>query len=315
MDDPNVPPDDPSALDPSMQLTGKKGSKLPLIIGLVVVAGVIGFFVFRSMQAQNNRKLHAAFMESFADLERTDVGKFWTCILGPNVDARQAGANLGGAITSRFGVDAKNFPQRVREECAPKAMDAKGKVEALTAPPEYAEPLKKYGVALKQLNDAFVAWAKLAPAQVADMEVAKRVEQYGNAWHGFAGGKPDNDVIRYDQFVHCAVPSIDTMKDGQGVVEYLFKECKNPAYPTRVNEECGKMLLSEMPGAPSKLMTKTIAKLAADTRELEAFDDCLRKGRKGKRANDFGEVAAAYNAWMDAGTAVRKIGADALKDK
>jgi hypothetical protein len=309
------PPDDPNAIDPNLQLTGRKGSKVPLIVGGLVVAGVIGFFVYRSTQKQNERKAHAAFMESFADIERQDVAKFWTCILGNNVDARQVGPGLGGMITGRFGTDAKNYPTKVREECTPKAIDAKHKIEGLTAPTaDYGEPMKKYGEALKGLASAFDAWAKIAPSQVADMEIGKRVETYGNAWHMFAGGKPGNDVIAFDQFFHCAVPTLDTMKDGQAVVEYLFAQCKNPAYPARVNSECGKMLLNDMPGAPTKGMAGAIKKLAADTRELEAFDDCMRKGRKGKRSNDFGEVAKAYNDWMDAGADVRKIGKEALKE-
>ncbi len=312
----DTPPDDPNAIDPNnFQLKGKGGSKMPLIIGGVVIAGVIGFFVYRSMQKQNERKLHAAFMENFADIERNEVGKFWTCILGNNVDARQIGPGLGGMITGRFGTDAKNYPQKVREECTPKAIDAKHKVEALSPPSsDYGDPVKKYGEALKGLASAFDAWAKVAPAQVADMEVAKRVESNGNAWHMFGGGKPGNDVIGYDQFVHCAVPGIDGMKDLQGVVEYIFNQCKNPAYATRINDECGKMLLNDMPGAATKGFAGTQKKMAADSRELEAFDDCMRKGRKGKRSSDFGDVAKAYNDWMEAGADVRKIGKEALKE-
>ena len=319
---PNQPPADPNALDPnaldpSMMLKGKPRSKTPMIVIGLAIAGVAGFFIFKSVQDQNRRKLHAAFMESFADAEHDEVGKFWTCILGNNnVDPGQVGPNLGNMITSRFGVDAKNYPQKVREECAPKAIDAKHKIEELstTGPAEYGDALKKYEAALKSLSDAFIDWAKVAPAQVADMEMAKRVENFGNAWHSFAGGKPGNDVIAFDQFFHCAVPGLDGMKDGQGVVEYIFNQCKNPAYSARVNDECGKMILSDMPGAPTKNFVSTLKKMAADSRELEAFDDCMRKGRKGKRSNDFGEVASAYNAWMDAGAEVRKVGKEMLKN-
>src|SRR5581483_3271498 len=143
----NIPPDDdpnaadPNALDPSLALK-KKGSKMPLLVGLVVVVGVGGFFVWKMMKKQDERKMHAAFIQSFADIEKDDVGKFWNCILGKEVDARQLGPGLGGVITGRFGVDAKNYPTKVREECTPKAIDAKHKVDALTGPPEYAESVK-----------------------------------------------------------------------------------------------------------------------------------------------------------------------------
>jgi hypothetical protein len=58
----------------------------------------------------------------------------------------------------------------------------------------------------------------------------------------------------------------------------------------------------------------TIKKLAADDRELSAFDDCMRKGRKGKRRDDLADVGRAWVDFMEAGRAVRKIGKEALKD-
>jgi hypothetical protein len=245
--------DDPNALDPSLSLT-KKSSKVPYIIAGVAVAGVIGFFVWSASKQRAQRELHAAFMERFASLEKEDVGKFWACILGPNVDVGMFPDNLALSqkITSQFGVDPKNYPTKVREDCTPKAIDAKHKVEKLESPDDYKEQLGKYSSGLQQLAAAFDAWSMIAPAQVAEMEQGKKVGSYGAAWHGFESGKPGNDVLAYDAFLRCAVPGIDKMKDGQGVVEFLFKSCKDEKYITHLNGDCGKIILSDTAPQPPK---------------------------------------------------------------
>ena len=310
MEDPNDP-----GLDPSLSLT-KKSSKLPLILGGLAVAGGIGFFVWNAANQRAQREKHAAFMEKFAKLEKEDVGSFWACVLGPNVEVGMFPDNLALSmkITSQFGTDPKNYPTKVREECTPKATDAKHKVESLPAPDEYKADLTKYGASLQQIATAFDSWSKVAPAQVEEMEVGKKVGTFGGAWHAFEGGKPGNDVIAYDGFFHCAVPGLEKMKDGQAVVEFLFKSCKDEKYVTHVNSECGKVLLQDPPAPAGKDFNATLKKLAADDRELSAFDDCMRKGRKGKRRDDLADVGRAWVDFMEAGRSVRKIGKEALKD-
>jgi hypothetical protein len=155
----------------------------------------------------------------------------------------------------------------------------------------------------------------VAPAQVQEMEIGKKVGTFGAAWHAFEGGKPGNDVIAFDRFLHCAVPGVDTMKDGQALVEYLFNQCKNPAYIARVQDECGKELLADPPGQPTKSWQSALKKMQADDRELSAFDDCLRKGRKGKRRDDLADVGKTWFEFTQAGRDIRKIGKEALKDE
>jgi hypothetical protein len=255
-------------------------------------------------------------MEQFASIEKEEVGKFWSCILGDKVEVGMFPDNLALSqkITSQFGIDAKNYPAKVREECTPKAIDAKHKIEALQSPDEYKADLTKYASSLQQLAAAFDSWSSVAPAQVQEMEMGKKVGTFGAAWHGFEGGKPGNDVIAYDGFFHCAVPGLDKMKDGQAVVEFLFKSCKDEKYVTRLNGDCGQVLMMDPPAPVGKDFKSTMSKMAADDRELSAFDDCMRKGRKGKRRDDLADVGRAWVDFMEAGRAVRKIGKEALKD-
>jgi hypothetical protein len=309
LDDPNVPAD--------MQLK-KPGSKTPMIVVGVLVAGVVAFFVVKAMKKQDERKMHAQVMEQFASLEKDDVGKFWNCVLGAGGDAAVGmfpdNLALSARVTGQFGMEPKTYPTKVREECTPKAVDAAHKVADIKAPAEYDEGMKKYGAALKALGAAFDDWSKIAPQQVAEMEMGKKLDSSGGAWHAFESGKPTPEVVNFDRFLHCAVPTVDTMKDGQALVEFLFNSCKKPEYLQKLNEECGKELVADPPGQPTKNWQAAIKKLGADDRDMSAFDDCMRKGRKGKRRDDLADVGKAWVAWQEAGRDVRKIGKEALKE-
>jgi hypothetical protein len=318
LDDPNpgaTPPPDPNA-DFALK---KSGSKTPWIIVGVIAVGAIGFFVYSGMQEHKKQEMHAAVMRQFADIERQEVvGKFWACLFGPGVDPGTFPNNL--ALSQRldgaFAVDPKNFPTKVREDCTPKANDAKHQVESISAPPEYDAALKDYAKSLDGLVAAFDSWAKVAPSHIAEKLVGQKVDTGGNAWHQFQGGKPTPEVIAYDRFLHCAVPTVDKMKTGQEVVEFLFKSCKDQKYLERLQNECGKEVTAEgVVQMPSAGFKGALAKLQADDRDLSAFDDCLRKSRKLKRSDDAGDVGRAWVTYMEAGRKVREIAKEALKEK
>ena len=327
----NIPPDlndpnDPNANagglppDPGADFALKKsGSKTPwLVIGVIAIA-VIGFFVYRSMQAQKTREMHVAVMNQFQDIEKNEVvGKFWACLLGQGVDPGMFPNNL--ALSQRlegaFGTDPKNYPTKVREECTPKAIDAKHKIEDMKAPAMYDAALKAYAKSLADLSAAFDNWSKVAPSHLAEREAGAKIGTFGAAWHSFTGGKPGNDVVAYDRFLHCAVPGVDKMKDGQALVEFLFKECKDQKYLDHLKDVCAKEATTEgVALMPTPGFKTALAKLQADDREGQAFDDCLRKSRKAKRSDDSEEVGRAWMAYMEAGQKVRAVGKEALADK
>ncbi len=327
----NIPPDLNDPNDPNASNAGmppdpaadfalkKKGSKTPLIVVGVLAAGGIGFFVWKSMQAQKTREMHVAVMNQFQTIEKDEVvGKFWACLLGAGVDPGAFPNNL--ALSQRlegaFSTDPKNYPSKVREECTPKAIDAKHKIEAMTAPAIYDAALKGYAKSLADLSAAFDNWSKVAPSHLAEREVGAKVGNYGAEWHSFAGGKPSSNVVAYDRFLHCAVPGVDKMKDGQALVEFLFKQCKDPKYLEKLQTECSKEVTTEgVMAMPTPGFKTALGKLQADDRELSAFDDCLRKSRKAKRSDDSEEVGRAWVAYMEAGHKVREIGKEALSEK
>ncbi len=323
----NIPPDlndpnDPNAAAPpdlNDFALKKKGSKTPMIVVGSIAAVAAGVFIYRSMQTQKIREMHVAVMKQFQDVEKNDViGKFWACLLGAGVDPGMFQNNL--ALSQRlegaFGTDPKNFPTKVREECTPMAVDAKHKIESISAPAMYDDALKAYEKSLGDLSAAFDDWSKVAPTHLAEREVGAKVGTYGTAWHAFAGGKPGSDVVAYDRFLHCAAPGVDKMKDGQELVEFLFKQCKDPKYLDRLKNECSKEVSTEgVPQLATPGFKTALKKLQADDRELSAFDDCLRKSRKAMRSDDSEEVGRAWLEYMEAGRKVREVGKEALSEK
>jgi hypothetical protein len=106
------------------------------------------------------------------------------------------------------------------------------------------------------------------------------------------------------------------MKDGQELVEYLFKQCKDQKYLDHLKDVCAKEVTTEGVAAlPTPGFKTALGKLQADDREGQAFDDCLRKSRKAKRSDDSEEVGRAWLAYMEAGRKVREVGKEALSDK
>ncbi len=299
---------DPS-LDPSMQLTGKKMGKGPVIaIAVVAVAG-IGGVIYWNMKQRELRGVHVAFLERYGELEKKDVGAFWACLMGDKVDPNQIANNLAlnQRIEGSFNADLKGYPKRVTEECTPKLVDAKKKIGSLDGPSDYDAPLKEFGKALDDMAASFDEWAKVAPAQVLDREIGKKVPEAGNAWHAHAG-KPANDVIRYDRFLRCAVPTLDAMKSGQDLVQFIASKMKDQVFLQRVNGECAKELVADPPGALDKNFARTQKVLAGDDRDVTAFEDVLRKARKGQRKDDFEGIDKSWVAYVEAGKKIRAIG-------
>ncbi len=302
MEDPN--------LDPSMQLTGNKMGKGPIIAIVALIVGGIGFGAYWTMQQRAMRKLHVEFLERFGELEKKDVGSFWACLLGDKIDMNQVANNLmlSQRIDGAFASDLRGYPKRVSEECTGKALDAKKKIPSLEAPHDYDGPLAAYGKSLEELASALDEWAKIAPTHVTEKEIGKKITEAGGAWHGHPGGKPPNDVIRYDHFLRCAVPAVDTMKNTQEVLQLIASKMKEPAFLNRINSECGPLLIAETPAPIDKNFAKTHGKLAADDREIQAFDDCMRRARKGKRTDDFEAVGKAWTSYVNASKALKAIG-------
>ena len=325
----NIPPDDqnPPALDPSaydpgaglpadVSLTGKGGSKVPLIVAAALLIGGGGYFAYSAKKTRDDRVKHVKFIEELREFEKEELGKFWTCVLGPNADgvAMQSPEIVTGKVDVQFASDFRHYPTKITDECAQRAKDVQTKVGGLGALPAYTAPLDAYGKSVVAMSDALVAWAKVAPAQVQAKMVAKNVDDYGAAWHAYQGGAATPEIIAYDQFLHCAVPDADTkVKDNLALATQLFESCKDAGFREKLQDECGK-LITDKPAAPTKGWKTALQKFSGEDRDVQAFGDCLKKARKGKLKDNLSPVGEKWIAFREAREALLKVGADALKE-
>lgn len=329
----NIPPDDNSppppglGFDPNLSaamtgdvsLTGQNKSKMPLVIvGVLLVAGG-GFLFWQSKKHRDDRVKHVKFIEEFQQYEKDDLTKFWECTLGPKADGSMMPSPdmVTTKVDVMFANDFKAYPIRLGDECATIAKEVASKVNSLVTLPEYTGPVDAYSKSIVKLSDALSDWAKTAPAQVEAKMVQKNVGDYATAWRGYTSGAPSKEVMGYDQFLHCAVPDADTKyKDDLELAKGIFEQCKGgTTYADKLNTECGKLLVTDQT-APTKDWKKAFTKFASDSdaREQQAFEGCMRKGRKGKVKGNLEPVGNAWVAFREAREAVLKIGAEATKE-
>lgn len=325
MDDLNsgLPTFTPFSPEPEVNLKGK-GLPWPvyLAIGLVVAAG-LAFLIFRSYQNRELRKVHVAFMERFADFERDDANAFWKCLFGKDGDPRrfnqpeQVNAQLDGMLFA----DPKSFPQKVQDDCVPKALKASQKAKDLNPPPEYTTALDGYAKALAGMANAFGTWAEGAPKRFEIRKQEETIRNAGGSWSSADPRKPDAQALQFDKFMRCALPDLDSLKDGQALLEVLARKCtqgKDHGLDTEFLNHLRDKCIPEAQEAPAKApaaFKNTLARFAADyDRESQAWEFCIKKMKREAKKEGATSVGGAWAAVVNASTEVRKIGKEALQD-
>lgn len=308
----------------------KKGLPWPvyLAIGIALLA-VFGFLGFRSYQGRQKRKLHVAFMEQFADYEKNQVNGFWRCMFGKDGDGRRFNAPeaLNAAIESSLFADVKGFPQKVTDECVPKALKAGKAIKDFSPPPpaEYETVLDSYGKAMAGLANTLGIWAEGAPKRIETRLREDKIKTAGETWSTTANvNKADPLAWQYDKFLHCSVPEIDKLKDSQALLDFLASKCiNNPSKGQKVDVEFLAKIrdtcIPEAQEAPAKAPATfkgTFNKFASDfDRMSQAWGSCFRKLNKESKKDDLEGFDRAWVEAVNASTAIRKTGAEQLKEE
>src|SRR4029079_13477080 len=108
------------------------------------------------------------------------------------------------------------------------------------------------------------------------------------------------------KFLVCAIPGLDKMKDVQGLLEYLADVCKKDPVPfmTKVRETCGPLVQNvdkEGKPVPSKTFKANAKKFfEEDQRQLQAWEYCGKRSRKGKKVLDLEDFLTAASDYMEA---------------
>jgi hypothetical protein len=298
-----------------------KAKRNRLIFGVlaVLVLGGGGFKMFseRKKKAAAQEKLQT--FERFAEMDKSETGAFWSCVMAGQIDVGMFKAidQIQQKIESTyflFTSTKKNYSEYLVNECVPKIEHARQAMGGLAsdAPAEYKEALDKYVASLPKMQAGLETYAERIKGRAAVKDVDSMIQDVGTAFS--ADVSPEG--LAFEKFMYCAIPDLDKKKDIQEVLEFLANTCKKDAIPlmTRVREQCGPLLANIDKDAkvkPSKTWKTTVKKFwEEDARQLQAWEFCGKKSRKGKKVMDLEEFLTAAGDHMEARSAVKQAALD-----
>jgi hypothetical protein len=243
----------------------------------------------------------------FAEKDKTEMGGFWSCAFGSDIDVGMLNSaqQIQQKIEGAYFTQQKTFSEHLTTECVPKLERARATMGALVAEmtPELKPSLEKYVGALPRMQTGLEVYAEKIKSRGAVKDVDGSIQEMGAAFTP----DPTPQSVAFEKFLVCAIPDLGKKKDTQEVLQYLFETCKKGdpvAFIGRVREQCGPLVTNVDANAkpvPSKTFKATLKKLAdAPERLGDAFADCAKWSRKGKKALDLEDFLAAAGDYMEA---------------
>jgi hypothetical protein len=304
-----------------MAARNAKAKRNRLIFGVVAVAvlGGGGFKMVSERKKKTAAQEKLRTFERFAELDKTETGAFWSCLMQGQIDVGMFKAidQIQQKIESTnftFTATKKNYSEYLINECVPKIERARQAMGGLAsdAPAEYKDALDKYLGTLPKMQAGIESYAEKIKGRVAVKDADALIQEVGAAFTA----EPTPEGLAFEKFLYCAIPDLDKKKDIQEVLQFLADTCKKDALPlmTHVREQCGPLITNINKDAkvkPSKTWKTTVKKFWEDpARQLDAWDFCSRKSRKGKKVLDLEEFLTAAGDHMEARSAVKQAALD-----
>jgi hypothetical protein len=246
----------------------------------------------------------------FGEKDKGEMGAFWNCVTSSEIDVDNvAGADqIQQRIESAYFTQQKTFSEHLTTECVPKIERAQQVLSALgpDMPAELKEPFDKYIGALPKMQSGIESYAEKLKSRGTTKDVDGSIQEIGG---GFSA-EVTPESVAFEKFLVCAIPDLDKKKDVQGVLEYLADVCKKDPVPfmTRVREKCGPLVQNvskDAKAVPSKTFKANVKKFyEEDQRQLQAWEYCAKRSRKGKKVLDLEDFLTAAGDYMEARSGV-----------
>jgi hypothetical protein len=282
--------------------------KKRMVFGLIAVAGVaaVGYYVM------TNRKKNEAAQKildaggRFAERDKADMGAFWTCLMGTDTDVGmfQNADQIQMKVESAYFTQQKTYSEHLTTECVPKLEGARGSLSGLAneMPEQLRPPLEKYVAALPKMQEGLESYAEKLKSRGTTKDVDASIQEVGAAFTA----DPTPESVAFEKFMVCAIPDLDKKKDIQGVLEFLAETCKKDPVPfmTKVRADCGNLVQNvdkDAKPAPSKTFKANTKKFYEEQqRQLQAWEWCGKKSRKGKKVLDLEAFLTAAGDYIEA---------------
>jgi hypothetical protein len=272
---------------------------------LVVAIGAGGFWWKQQKDKANAAQAILDAAGRFAEKDKTEMGAFWSCAFGSEIDVGmlQSAQQIQQKIEGAYFTQQKTFSDHLTTECVPKLERARSAVGALVAdmPAELKPSLEKYVGALPRMQTGIEVYAEKIKGRGAVKDVDQSIQEVGGAFSPDATA----ESVAFEKFLVCAIPDLDKKKDIQAVLEYLAATCKDNAldFMTGAREKCGPLVTNvdkDAKATPSKTFKANTKKLyEEDQRQLQAWDYCAKRSRKGKKQLDLEDFLTAAGDYME----------------
>jgi hypothetical protein len=278
------------------------------LFGVVALAAV-GAGVFFYQKDAGKKKAAQAVLDGggrFAERDKADMGQFWNCVMGTEVDVGMfnSGDMIQQRIESAYFTQQKTYSEHLTTECIPKLEAARGAISGLVTdiPAALRPSLEKYVAALPKMQTGLESYAEKLKSRGATKDVDQSIQEVGTAFT--ADVTPES--VAFEKFLVCAIPDLAKKKDIQEVLQFLADTCKKDpvAFMTKVRADCGSLVQNVNKDAkpePSKTFKVNAKKFyEEDQRQLQAWEYCGKKSRKGKKQLDLEEFLTAASDYMEA---------------
>jgi hypothetical protein len=301
----------PPGMDEYQRLMAERATaqkRKRLVFGLVVV---VGLGAFGAWWTQQKKKKDAAqrILDAggrFAEREKTDMGAFWNCVMGNEVDVGMFSSadQIQQRVESAYFTQQKTYSEHLTTECVPKLEAARSGASGLVTdtPAELRPPLDKYLAALPRMQEGLESYAEKLKTRGSVKDVDQTIQEVGTAFT--ADATPES--VAFEKFMVCAIPDLAKKKDIQAVLEYLADACKKDPVPfmTKVRTDCGPLVQNinkDAKAVPSKTFKANAKKFyEEDQRQLQAWEYCAKRSRKGKKQLDLEQFLLAASDYMEA---------------
>ena len=277
---------------------------------LVVALGAGGYWWKQQKDKANAAQAILDAAGRFAERDKTEMGAFWSCAFGSEIDVGmlQSAQQIQQKIEGAYFTQQKTFSDHLTTECVPKIERARSALGALVAdmPADLKPSLDKYVGALPRMQTGIEVYAEKIKGRGAVKDVDQSIQEVGGAFSPDATA----ESVAFEKFMVCAIPDLDKKKDIQGVLEYLAATCKDHAldFMTGVRDRCGALVTNvdkDGKPAPSKTFKANTKKFyEEDQRQLQAWDYCAKRSRKGKKQLDLEDFLTAAGDYMESRAAL-----------
>ena len=278
------------------------------VYGLVVVVGLgaFGAWWFQQKKKKDAAQIILDAGGRFAEREKSDMGAFWNCVMGSEVDVGMFNSadQIQQRVESAYFTQQKTYSEHLTTECVPKLEAARGSLSGMAGemPAELKPPMDKYVAALPKMHEGLESYAEKLKSRGSVKDVDQSIQEVGGAM----SADPTPESVNFEKFMVCAIPDLDKKKDLQALLEYLADVCKKDAiaFMTKARSDCGSLVQNVDKNAkpvPSKTFKANAKKFYEEQqRQLQAWEWCGKKSRKGKKQLDLEPFLLASGDYMEA---------------